>query len=258
MVKIGRVLDALPDASRDAPSALSDVLPAGMPPRSPRPPAPAAAGSGRSVMYVGQFWAWKGLDVLLQAMSSLPPDVHLDVVGGDPRGRRREDLAAIAQRFGQRARVRYHGFVPHAQVHEELGRADCLVLPNQRTVRSGFFTSPMKLFEYMASGVPIVATDLPAIREVLRHEENALLVDPDRPEALANGIRRVLEDHALGQRLAARALEDVATYSWASRARQLADFLATVLDRRDARARPDGSRMHRAVSAGARGRRSSS
>jgi glycosyltransferase involved in cell wall biosynthesis len=209
-------------------------------------------------MYVGQFWAWKGLDVLLQAMSSLPADVHLDVVGGDPRGRHRQELAAMAQRFGQRARVRYHGFVPHGKVHEELERADCLVLPNQRTVRSGFFTSPMKLFEYMASGVPIVATDLPAINEILRHEENALLVEPDRPEALAAGIRRVLEDGALGQRLAARALEDVASYSWASRARQLAEFLGAVLGPRHLQARPDGSRMQRAVLPGDVGRRSSS
>ena len=60
------------------------------------------------------------------------------------------------------------------------------------------FTSPLKLFDYMAAGVPIVASDLPALREVLRHEENALLARPGDPEAFALAVRRVLADPGAG------------------------------------------------------------
>lgn len=67
----------------------------------------------------------------------------------------------------------------------------------------------MKLFEYMASRVPIVATDLPTIREVLRHGENTWLVEPGNPKALAEGIQRLLEERELALALATRAAAEV-------------------------------------------------
>ena len=77
---------------------------------------------------------------------------------------------------------------------------------------------PLKLFEYMAAGVPILATDLPSIREVLRHGENAWLIPPGDPKALAEGIRHLLENPELARRLAERARGDVQKYTWKHRA----------------------------------------
>ena len=68
-----------------------------------------------------------------------------------------------------------------------LADADVLVLPNPASAISNRFTSPLKLFDYMASGRPIVASNLPAIREILRDTENAVLVEPGNPDALAAG-----------------------------------------------------------------------
>jgi glycosyltransferase involved in cell wall biosynthesis len=161
-------------------------------------------------------------------MSAVPPAASLEIIGGDPGGARVEELAALARAHGVADRVRFHGFVPHGAVSELYRRADCLVLPNRRTVIGGFFSSPIKLFEYMASGVPIVASDLPAIREVLRHGENAVLVEPESPAALAAGIRAVLDDRARGADLAARAREDVAPYTWEHRADRLVNFFREV------------------------------
>jgi glycosyltransferase involved in cell wall biosynthesis len=79
----------------------------------------------------------------------------------------------------------------------------------------------LKLFEYMAAGRPIVASDLPAIREVLHHEVDALLVAPDDPVALAAGIERLLADPVLARRLAAASLAAVPNYSWDRRAERL-------------------------------------
>src|SRR4029453_17817516 len=86
---------------------------------------------------------------------------------------------------------------------------------------STHFTSPLKLFEYMAAGRAIVASDLPAIREVLRHEVNALLVTPGDSTALAGGIERLLADSELAARLARNALNDVDDYTWSRRAEGL-------------------------------------
>jgi glycosyltransferase involved in cell wall biosynthesis len=86
----------------------------------------------------------------------------------------------------------------------------------------------LKLFEYMASGRPIVASDLPSLREVLADGRNAVLVEPGNPQALTAGIRRIKEDPALAERIARQALEDVRDYTWDRRAERLETLLAEV------------------------------
>jgi glycosyltransferase involved in cell wall biosynthesis len=76
----------------------------------------------------------------------------------------------------------------------------------------------------MASGTPIVASDLPSLREVLRHNENAILVEADDAKVLANGITLLLNDRALADRLAAAARKDVEAMTWAARAQQVIRF----------------------------------
>jgi glycosyltransferase involved in cell wall biosynthesis len=99
--------------------------------------------------------------------------------------------------------------------------ADILVLPNSAQAEiSRSYTSPLKLFEYMAAERPIIASDLPSLREVL-NEDNALLVTPDDANALAAALRQLLADPALGQRLAHHARRDVEAYSWRARAEQI-------------------------------------
>jgi glycosyltransferase involved in cell wall biosynthesis len=78
--------------------------------------------------------------------------------------------------------------------------------------------SPLKIFEYMAAGVPILATDLPSLREVLRHDANAWLVPPGDPAALAAGIEVLASQPERHRRLAATALQDVQQYTWQRRA----------------------------------------
>ncbi len=81
----------------------------------------------------------------------------------------------------------------------------------------------MKMFEYMVARRPIVASDLPSLREVL-NEENAFLVKPDDAEALAKGIKEILEDSQLAENLANKAFQDVQKYSWAKRVENILAF----------------------------------
>jgi glycosyltransferase involved in cell wall biosynthesis len=84
----------------------------------------------------------------------------------------------------------------------------------------------------MASGRPIVASDLPAFREILRDGENALLVEAGNPQALVAGITRIKNDPALGARLARQAAEDVRDYTWARRAERLEGLFRDVTEAR--------------------------
>ena len=89
---------------------------------------------------------------------------------------------------------------------------------------SKYYTSPMKLFEYMAVGRPIVASHIPSIAEIL-NEENSVLVKPDDPEALARGIRFVLENNEFAEKISSQAYIDVQKYTWEARAKLISDFI---------------------------------
>ena len=103
------------------------------------------------------------------------------------------------------------------------------MLPNPESAISTLFTSPLKLFEYMAAGRAIAASDLPSIREILTDGENALLVKPGDPNALAAAIRTLINDGDLAQRLARAARTDVTRYTWTRRAERLEKLFDEVL-----------------------------
>jgi glycosyltransferase involved in cell wall biosynthesis len=207
-------------ASSFGPRRMLAVIPDGT--RLPEAPGVDRAPNGRppTVGYAGHLYPWKGVDVLLHALRHVP-DVQAIVIGGHPS---EPDLARtreLAASLGVASRVTFTGFLEPGQVAAALAAADALVLPNTATRISSAYTSPLKLFEYLAAAKPIVASDLPAMREVLRHEENALLVPPGDPEALAAGIRRALEDAPLAARIGQRARQDAAEFSWDKRAERI-------------------------------------
>jgi glycosyltransferase involved in cell wall biosynthesis len=176
--------------------------------------------NGTIVGYAGHLYPWKGVDVLIEAIARVAGVSALIVGGHDVEGDRAR-LEALAERLGVRDRVKFTGHVDPGEVRAFLEQATILALPNPPSAVSTHFTSPLKLFEYMATGRPIVASDLPAIREVLRHEQNALLVPPGDATGLARGIQRLMGDRELAARLARQALSDVDDYTWDRRAARL-------------------------------------
>jgi glycosyltransferase involved in cell wall biosynthesis len=177
---------------------------------------------GGVVVYIGSLHHWKGVDVLLQAMQYLP-EVFLKIVGGDEESLER--YRPYAEGLGLGDRVRFEGFVCPGRRFEYFRHADVFVLPLRPMHIASYFTSPLKLFEYMAAGKPIVASDLPAIREILTPDVNGILVAPNDAQALAAGIRRVLDEPILGLRLAAQATLDVRSYTWDERAERIRHFI---------------------------------
>jgi glycosyltransferase involved in cell wall biosynthesis len=200
----------------------------------PKPPDADHADTPRpplTVGYAGHLYVWKGVDVLLEALAAVPGVQGL-IIGGHEAESDLGRLRALATRLRIDGRVSFTGHVPPCAVPSRLARADVLALPNPASAISTLATSPLKLFEYMAAGRPIVASDLPAIREVLTHERNGWLVPPGDPRTLADGIRRLSDDPALRNRLARAALESVAEYSWARRAERLEALFEAVLTSR--------------------------
>lgn len=164
-------------------------------------------------LYAGSLYSWKGAETLIDAAKFMP-DIMVYVVGGTP-----EDQ----ERLGKQSSNNVH-FVPrvaHDEIQIWLSSADVLVLPNTaEEVISQYYTSPMKLFEYMASERPIVASDLPSIREILS-EDSGFFFKPDSPESVANAIMNVISERKVSMSRASRARELVCEYSWEKRAERI-------------------------------------
>jgi glycosyltransferase involved in cell wall biosynthesis len=203
----------------------SAVIPDGC--RVPDQPPEPARNSPPRVYYIGQLYPWKGADLLIEAMRSVS-GAELVVVGGLPPEPDLDRLKRRVSELGLEERVLFRGFIAPGELDSERRKADVFAIPLLDSTTARLFTSPLKLFEAMASGRPIVASDLPSIREILTHQKNALLVPPGDAAALAFAILRLLKDEALARALAAKAFEDVKAYCWDRRAEAIAAFVREV------------------------------
>lgn len=167
------------------------------------------------ILYTGHFFSWKGTDVLAQASQYLPEEAEVYFVGG-----MKKDIEEFKIK-NSKLNLKIMGHRLHSEIAYWQKAADVLVLPNTaKEDISKYWTSPMKMLEYMTSKRPIVASDLPSIREVL-NENNAVLVEPDNPEALANSIKKVLQNKELANKISSQAFQDIQQYTWQKRAENI-------------------------------------
>ena len=174
------------------------------------------------VGYIGKFSALsklpKGVDNLIASLGFLGSDVLAVLVGGF--GEEIKHYRELAEKMKLEERVIFVPFQTRSKVPLYLKAMDVVVVPSPKLPFYEHYSSPAKLFEYMAAGVPIVASDLPSLREVL-NEGNAVLVKADSAQDLALGIGKILENAELAQCLSHRALIDVKEYNWAGRASRI-------------------------------------
>lgn len=166
----------------------------------------------------------KGVGTLVRALAQVD-DAYLALVGGP------DDMAEhLRQQWLELGLADDHflyvGHVAPDQVPLYLSAFDVCAMPHPHTTQFAYYTSPLKLFEYMASHSAIVASDLPAWSDVVTHEETALLVPPSDVDALATAINRLKHDPALRDRLAQNAYDRVmAHYTWSARAETILEFI---------------------------------
>ncbi len=177
---------------------------------------------GFTAGYAGHLYAGRGIDMLMD-LAWRNPDVHFLWAGGEPEAV--EFWHSRLQKAGLQ-NVKLFGFVPNERLPLVLAACDVLLMPYERkiSVSSGGdtaqFASPMKQFEYLASGRAILASDLPVFREVL-NEGNAILLPPNDVAAWDQALNQLIADDSRRNSLAERARKDAAQYDWRDRARRL-------------------------------------
>jgi glycosyltransferase involved in cell wall biosynthesis len=191
--------------SLGAPARRIEVVPNGVDPAAfAATPLPALDGRVPTLLYVGTLADWQGLATAVEALPRLLErrPVRLRLVGRG-RSRQRKELLRRVRRLGLEAHVSLEPGVPHAEIPALIAAADVCLAPlayNERNVVQG--CCPLKVLESVACGRPLVASNLPVVRELVREEREALLVPPDAPDALAAAVLRILEQPRLARRLA--------------------------------------------------------
>jgi len=176
-------------------------------------------GARGGVYYVGNLYEHYQPETLVEAMRLLPGQELFLVGGNDER-----DVARV-RRFAETAgvadRVHFLGHVPPAHLREFYERCRVAVA----------LLAGQKMAEYLSHALPVVAPDLPTVREIFRDGETCLLFKRGSAESLAAALGRVLEDAALARSLARRAHQEALEHTWPKRAARITEFLGEVVAR---------------------------
>jgi glycosyltransferase involved in cell wall biosynthesis len=181
--------------------------------------------------FIGTFGKWHGAEVLAKAFGLLLRDfpgyrqeVRLLMIGD---GATLPSVKENLRDFGATEYAILTGLVPQEKGPEYLAACDILVASHKPNPDgTAFFGSPTKLFEYMAMGKGIVASDLDQIGEILKHGQTAWLVQSGNAESLMRGLKQLVDDPVLRERLGGAARQEVVSkYTWKEHTARIADKL---------------------------------
>lgn len=180
-------------------------------------PLPVRDGRVPVMLYIGTLADWQGLDVVVKALPKILEQraIRLHIVGRG-RSRQRKILSKQIRRLGVEGSVIVQPAVPHHEIPALIAGSDICVAPlglNDRNVTQG--ACPIKVLEYMAAGRPLLASNMPIVRELVREDVDALLFSPNDPDDLARQVIALLNDFELSKRLANSASERALTkFTW--------------------------------------------
>ena len=162
-----------------------------------------------TLLYTGTLADWQGLEMALQALPEIIAHrpVQLRIIGRG-RSRQRKSLSKQIRKLGLAEVVSLEAAIPHHAIAQVISDAHICLAPlslNDRNITQG--CCPIKIIEYMASARPIVAANLPVVRELLREDLDGLFFTPDDPSDLARQVLKILDNQALAERLAQSAAQ---------------------------------------------------
>lgn len=176
-------------------------------------------GDKKIILYTGHLYTWKGVDTLADASKNLPVDILIYTVGGDA-----QEIEAFNQRNLNHKIITVPA-VSREKVAIWLKAADLLILPNSAKEKiSEKYTSPLKLFEYMASGTPIIASDLPSIQEVLT-DNTCLFFNADDTNDLINKLLDICDRKNELILIGLNAKNTSYEYTWQQRSAKISELL---------------------------------
>lgn len=178
------------------------------------------SGNSPIIVYAGHLYKKKGISTIVR-LAQLLPDCHFLLVGGWE-----EDIKRIQKEYHleKTKNLEFIGHVPQSQLTSYLYAADILLLPNIKD------SAPLKLFEYMATQRPIVASEIPPIQRVLQNKRNAVLAQVEDPISFKEAIQTLLYNPSLARSISQQSFQDVRKMTWEKRADRILQFATEKLN----------------------------
>jgi glycosyltransferase involved in cell wall biosynthesis len=176
------------------------------------------------VVYAGSFKLWKGVDILVSAAKYITNShVKILLVGGV--GEDFQRIKRLVQSLHVGETVILDTYVDQKTIWSILSSAHIAIIPNINTAIGAKYTSPLKLFEYMAFGLPIIASRVPALQELLDEGKQCLFVEPGNAEQVAHAIEKLATSSHLREDFSVYNREKVNRYDWRVRAKGIHAFI---------------------------------
>jgi glycosyltransferase involved in cell wall biosynthesis len=176
-----------------------------------------------TLVYTGNLFAWKGVYTLVDSVKYIDKNIELIIVGGSKEVF--DDFKNYINKKNAK-NILLKGHLPKRDTLKYIEQADILILPNSKKDKWSKETSPIKLFEYMMSRRPIIASNVDAICEVLKDKKNAILFEADNPKDLGDKINWTLENDCTD--IVKQAFKDVQEYTWDKRAEKIKNFMESL------------------------------
>lgn len=176
------------------------------------------------IIYTGTFIEWKGVEILVEAAKHLNDEAaKILLIGGTGNHKERIEKFIASLKLGNKVFV--EGFLPQKKLIKIMKMADIAVIPNNKMPEGIKYTSPLKTYEYMAMGLPIVASDLYAIRQLLTENEHCLFFEAENPKDLGVKLNILLNNKELRHTISKNNRNHALQYGWEKRAKNVLSFI---------------------------------
>lgn len=154
----------------------------------------AKKGNDYIITYIGQFNRWKNVELIFQSMQYLPKQYRLKIAGGKNNKESELFIEQMIKKYNLDGRVDFFGYIPNQKIPDFINGSSALLLPLGNNIQSKYLTSPMKLFEYMATQIPVVAVDYPSVNKIVHNE---IYLAKNNPKDFAQKIEQAVENKNL-------------------------------------------------------------
>lgn len=172
------------------------------------------------ITYIGSFDKHKGVDLLLRVYSKVETKYKLVLIGGKSKGEI-ESLQKVIYKLRMDGRVIITGWIGKTEVNQYLAQTILGVVPLESTFFNQYLTSPLKIFDYISFGCPMLASDLPTLRDLIIEEEMGLFYNPTDENDMLVKMKKLIDDVQLLQNISQKVYNQAQKFLWTNRANEI-------------------------------------